>query len=50
MNEADAVRFFRACVARRAVPYHLGMSDGKSPDIFDDKNTVILEIYKEREI
>lgn len=50
MNETDAVRFFRACGARRAVPYHVGMFDSKVPDIFDDKNKIILEVYKEIEV
>ena len=50
MNETDAVRFFRACGARRAVPYHIGMFDGKTTDIFDDENKITLEIYKEREL
>jgi len=50
MNEADAVRFFRDCGAKRAVPYHVGMFDGKTPDIFDDENKIILEVYKETEI
>ena len=50
MNEVDAVRFFKACGAKRAVPYHVGMFDEKTPDIFDDENKIILEIYKESEI
>lgn len=50
MNETDAVRFFRACGARWAVPYHIGMFDGKTTDIFDDENKITLEIYKEREL
>ena len=50
MNEVDAVRFFRACGAKRAVPYHVGMFDDKTPCIFNDDNKIILEIYKEREI
>ena len=50
MNEVDAVRFFRACGAKRAVPYHVGMFDDKTPFIFGDENKIILEIYKEREI
>ena len=50
MNEADAVRFFRACGARRAIPYHVGMFDRKAPDIFDDENKIILEVYKESEL
>ena len=50
MNEVDAVRFFKACGAKCAVPYHVGMFDDKTPYIFDDENKIILEIYKEREI
>ena len=50
MNETDAARFFRACGARRAVPYHVGMFDKKSLDIFDDENKIILEVYKETEM
>ena len=50
MNETDAVRFFRACGARGAVPYHVGMFDSKIPDIFDDENKIILEVYKESEL
>ncbi len=50
MNETDAVRFFHACGAKRAVPYHIGMFDSKTPDIFDDKDKIILEVYKESEL
>ena len=50
MNAADAVRFFKDCGARWAVPYHVGMFDSKTPDIFDDENRIILEVYKEREL
>ena len=50
MNVTDAARFFRACGAKKAVPYHVGMFDELSPEIFDDKNKIVLEIYKEREI
>ena len=50
MNETDAVRFFHACGARRAVPYHVGMFDEKSPEIFKADNRIILDIYKETEI
>lgn len=50
MNVSDAVRFFERCGARRAVPYHVGMFDGLSPEIFDAKNRIILEIYKETEV
>ena len=50
MNETDAVRFFHACGAKTAVPYHVGMFDEKTPDIFDDENKIILEVYKESEL
>ena len=50
MNETDAVRFFRACGARWAVPYHVGMFDSKTTDIFNDENKIILEVYKESEL
>ena len=50
MNETDAVRFFRACGARRAVPYHVGMFDSNAPDVFDDENKITLEVYKESEL
>jgi len=50
MNETDAVRFFRACGAKRAVPYHVGMFDEKNPDAFDGENKIILKVYKESEL
>ena len=42
--------FRRQGGAKKAVPYHVGMFDEKTPCIFDDENKIILEIYKEREI
>lgn len=50
MNALDAVRFFKNCGAKAAAPYHVGMFDEKSPEMFDAKNRIILEIYKEREV
>lgn len=50
MNATDAVRFFKSCGAKTAVPYHVGMFDEKTPEIFDEGNRMILEIYKETEI
>ena len=50
MNVTDAVRFFKDSGAKWAVPYHVGMFDNKSPDIFDGENKIILELYKEREL
>ena len=50
MNEEDAVRFFKKSGAKAAVPYHVGMFDEKTPEIFDADNRIILEIYKETEV
>lgn len=50
MNATDAVRFFKCCGARRAVPYHVGMLDDMSHGIFDVKEKIILEIYEEKEV
>ena len=50
MNAADAVRFFKNSGAKAAVPYHVGMFDEKTPEMFDADNRIILEIYKETEI
>lgn len=50
MNAQDAVRFFRNCKAKTAVPYHVGMFDEKTPNIFEDARKIVLEIYKEREV
>ena len=50
MNAADAERFVRDCGAKKAVPYHVGMFDTLSPEIFKGKNREILEIYKGREL
>ena len=50
MNAADAVRFFCVSGAKWAIPYHVGMFDTLSPEIFDHENKIILEAYKEREI
>ena len=50
MNAADAVRFFMNSGAKAAVPYHVGMFDEKTPEIFDADNRIILEIYKETEV
>ena len=50
MNEVDAVRFFKKSGAKAAVPYHVGMFDEKTPEIFDVDNRIILEIYKGKEI
>ena len=50
MNVEDAMRFFSDCGAEKAVPYHVGMFDEKTQDIFVAEDRIILEIYKEREI
>ena len=50
MNEEDAVRFFKKSGAKAAVPYHVGMFDEKSPEMFDADNRIILEIYKETKV
>lgn len=50
MNVTDAVRFFKDSGAKWAVPYHVGMFDSKTADIFDDENKIILEVYKESEL
>ncbi len=50
MNVEDAMRFFADCGAEKAVPYHVGMFDEKTPDIFGADDRIILETYKEREI
>ena len=42
MNEIDSVRFLHACGAKKAVPYHIGMFDEKTPCIFDDENKIIV--------
>ena len=50
MNVNDAVRFFKKIGAKAAVPYHVGMFDEKTPEMFDADNRIILEIYKETEV
>ena len=50
MNATDAVRFFRAVGAKRAVPYHVGMFDKLSPEIFGDEHRLILKFYEETEV
>ena len=50
MNVNDAARFFKKSGAKAAVPYHVGMFDEKTPEIFDADNRIILEIYKETEV
>ena len=50
MNACDAERFAKRCKARAAVPYHFGMFDELSADIFNAENKIVLEIYKGKEI
>ena len=50
MNVTDAARFFKKSGAKAAVPYHVGMFDEKTPEMFDADNRIILEIYKETEV
>lgn len=50
MNVNDAARFFKKSGAKAAVPYHVGMFDEKTPEMFDADNRIILEIYKETEV
>ena len=50
MNVNDAARFFKKSGAKTAVPYHVGMFDEKTPEMFDADNRIILEIYKETEV
>jgi L-ascorbate 6-phosphate lactonase len=50
MNATDAVRFFHDCKAKAAVPYHVGMFDGHTQELFEDKHKIILELYEEKEI
>ena len=50
MNAEDAKRFSAACGAKKAVPYHIGMFDELTHEIFDAENKEILEIYKGKEM
>ena len=47
MNATDAVRFFKACGAAAAAPYHIGMFDNHTHELFEDDNKIILKIYEE---
>ena len=50
MNALDAERFAKVCGAKKAVPYHIGMFDELSADIFKSENKTVLELYKGKEI
>lgn len=47
MNMTDAARFAKRINAERTVPIHIGMFDEITADIFDCKNKIIANIYKE---
>ena len=50
MNATDAVRFFKDCGAKHAVPIHVGMFDELSPEIFEAENRLILKLYEQTEV
>ena len=50
MNVCDAKRFFAACRAKTAIPYHYGMFDEIDPASFDTPNKILLKEYVEKEI
>ena len=50
MNAADAVRFFKDCGARVAVPYHVGMFDGLSPAVIEAAERIVPRLYEEIEV
>ncbi len=50
MNATDAERFSRASRAKAAVPYHVGMLDELSPEIFKGENRILLNVYREAEL
>ena len=50
MNACDAKRFFAACRAKTAIPYHYGMFDEIDPACFDTPNKILLKEYVEKEI
>lgn len=50
MNATDAVRFFKDCGAKHAVPIHVGMFDEFSPEIFEAENRLILKLYEQTEV
>ncbi len=47
MNAQDAALFCKMLGEPVAVPLHFGMFDSINPEIFDYKNRIIPEIYKE---
>lgn len=50
MNVTDAVRFFHDCGAKRAVPYHVGMFDSLTPELFEAEGRILPQLYKEQEL
>lgn len=50
MNAVDALRLFRACGAKKAVPYHMGMFDELTADVLETEEKLVLEIYQEQEV
>jgi len=50
MNMSDAVRFVEKVNPKVTVPIHIGMFDNLSADLFECKNKVVPEIYKEIKI
>lgn len=50
MNMSDAVRFAEKVNPKITVPIHIGMFDNLSADLFECKNKVVPEIYKEIKI
>ncbi|MBO5939109.1 MAG: MBL fold metallo-hydrolase [Clostridia bacterium] len=50
MNADDALRFAECTGAKRAVPYHIGMFDELTPEIFGAEQRLVLKIYEETEV
>lgn len=50
MNPSDAERFFYECGAEKAIPYHIGMFDEITPEIFNVPNKLTLNVFEEQEI
>ena len=50
MNACDAKRFFEACGAKTAIPYHYGMFDEIDPAVLDLPCVTVLEEHKKKEI
>lgn len=50
MNVTDAERFAGQTGAKKTVPYHVGMFDQLTPEIFRGENRMILKLYEEVEV